>query len=776
MQSQPSSYPGVLPRYVDLLHTCREKVVNEFSELFNGMLEAMDEELTQLAEHAESNVFQTHCLDVKQEIADKNEAMGQHFYNELVAGFERFTLGHNQYTENQKKEEESSPKRSKLALIEKESFEIELAFDTVANNAYVNYSEYIYTLNHRLAVINGGSKPGERSELLPGGPQHVCNAYRVALSILEIPIDAGVKIGLIEIFDKYVLRQADAIYQDYNRTLIEAGILPNLEDSPIYAPPKVDNSEADLEEAPEAVEETPEADTKTKDELAEALKNLNKTASPSPPPPQDETTEPETREEAQEHKVFENISQLLRQRRGVSTNEPVSTTPSSNLKELISSLNASTQAGGSQTTTVPANIATYSLEQIKEEFTHQLDQLAELIKHHNISHTDADVIELVGMLFELVLNDGNLPDSVKALLSHLHTPYLKVALLDRKFFFKRRHPARRLLNSLTQAGALCNATDKNEQVVFSRMRDVVNRILVDFDDNVELFSEVLEEFDEFMRSFHQRARMAEKRSIEKAKGQERLREARQTVARHLVKIVKGRNLPKAAEKLLFGPWANLLVLLYLRKGTDSDIWQQHLKITEDIIWSVQPKDTPEEQQIFRKKIPALEQDIREGLGLLGDSENTTEQLLKELAAVHHKMLETALEKTPLPEPEITPEQYPLLQDIDPEELPGQKKAKTPPPMELEDILQQLQKIKLGTWFEFDIPKTGHTIRAKLSWFSPKTSYYIFVNQAGIQVAVRPLKKLAQEILDGQTRILKLEKKPFVERTLQKIHNLLSKPD
>ncbi len=769
MQSQPSSYPGVLPRYIDLIHTCREKVVNRFSELFQGMLEAMDEELTELAEHAESNVFQTHCLDIKQEVVDKRETMGQHFYNELVAGFERFTLGHNQYTENQKKEEESSPRKSKLALIEKESFEIELAFDTVANNAYVNFSEYIYTLNHRLAVINGGSKPGERSELLPGGPQHVCNAYRVALSALEIPIDAGVKISLIEIFDKYVLRQAESVYQEYNQLLIEAGILPNLEDSPIYAPPKPDNS--DMGEATEEAETNSEA----KEELAEALKNLNKSSPHPQTPPQHPTTEPETREEAQEHKVFENISQLLRQRRGVSTDEPVSTAPSSNLKELISALNASTQTGSSQAATVPANIATYSLEQIKEEFTHQLDQLADLIKHHNISHTDADVIELVGMLFELVLNDGNLPDSVKALLSHLHTPYLKVALLDRKFFFKRRHPARRLLNSLTQAGALCNATDRNEQVVFSRMRDVVNRILVDFDDNVELFSEVLEEFEEFMRGFQQRARMAEKRSIEKAKGQERLREARQTVARHLVTIVKGRELPKAAEKLLFGPWANLLVLLYLRKGKDSDIWQQHFKITEDIIWSVQPKTTPEEQQEFRKKIPQLEQEIRNGLALLGDPENSTEQLLKELSLFHHKMLEAVFEKTPLPDPEITPDQYPLLQDIDPEELPGQKKEKTPPPMELEEILQQLQKIKLGTWFEFDIPKTGHTIRAKLSWFSPKTSYYIFVNQAGIQVAVRPLKKLAQEILNGETRILKLEKKPFVERTLQKIHGLLAKP-
>lgn len=769
MQSNSSSYPGVLPRYIDLIHSCRERVVNGLADLFKGMLEALEDELIELAEHGESNVFQTHCMDVKQEIHDKQQAMEQNFYNELVSGFERFTLGHSEYNKERDPADESAPKRSKLALVEKESFEIELAFDTVANNAYVNFSEPIYTLNHRLAVINGGSKPGERSDLLPGGPKHLCNAYRVALSVVEIPVDATIKITLIELFDKYVLRHCEPIYLDYNRLLIEAGILPNLEDSPIYAPPKPGpaGEEEDLEEdQPE--EAAAEEDSQPQPEPKKPL----------PPPPQAENLPPQTREEVQEQQVFENISQLLRQRRGVSPDAPAEPSSPSKVSELISALNESTRLGAARRSQVPTDIATHSLEQIRTEFSNQLEQLTELLRQHDISHTDADVIELVGMLFELVLNDHNLPDSVKALLSHLHTPYLKVALLDRKFFFKRRHPARRLLNALTQAGTLCNATDKNEQVVFARMRDVVNRILVDFDDNVELFAELLEDFDEFLRSFQQRARMAEKRAIEKAKGQERLRAARQEVARQLVQIVKGRPLPKVAEKLLFGPWANLLVLLSLRKGQDSEIYQQHLKTTETIVWSVQPKPSPAEKAELKDKLPSLEKSIHDGLALLSSNDNSTEQLLEALSELYQKELEALVEASHLPEPEaeIDPEQYPLLQEIDPDELPGKAKDKSTTPQEIEDILKRLQKIRLGTWFEFDNEKNGDKVRAKLSWFSPKTSYYIFVNQAGIQIAVRPLKKLAQEIVEGHTRILELDKKPFVERTLKKIQSLLIKPD
>ena len=52
-------------------------------------------------------------------------------------------------------------------------------------------------------------------------------------------------------------------------------------------------------------------------------------------------------------------------------------------------------------------------------------------------------IDLVGMLFEYMLSDEHLPDSVKALLSYLHTPFLKIAFIDKDFFEQPEHPARK---------------------------------------------------------------------------------------------------------------------------------------------------------------------------------------------------------------------------------------------------------------------------------------------------------------------------------------------
>ncbi|HEB78218.1 MAG TPA: DUF1631 family protein, partial [Methylothermaceae bacterium] len=161
MSATPSRSTGVLPRHVDLAHRCREQVVEGFMSLYREFQQELPDILLRMAEQAESDAFQTHCMDVHHEIRQHAEDMSQNFYNELMAGFERFILGHPAISEDGDTGQ-AQPTRKRLSLVEKETFEIELAYDTVANSACVNYSELIHTLNHRLAVINGGVKPGER--------------------------------------------------------------------------------------------------------------------------------------------------------------------------------------------------------------------------------------------------------------------------------------------------------------------------------------------------------------------------------------------------------------------------------------------------------------------------------------------------------------------------------------------------------------------------------------------------------------------------------------
>jgi len=50
------------------------------------------------------------------------------------------------------------------------------------------------------------------------------------------------------------------------------------------------------------------------------------------------------------------------------------------------------------------------------------------------------------MLFDFILDDKNLVDSVKSLISRLQIPLIKIALQDKSFFSNKSHPARKFLN------------------------------------------------------------------------------------------------------------------------------------------------------------------------------------------------------------------------------------------------------------------------------------------------------------------------------------------
>lgn len=739
--------PGTLLRYVDVLHDCQSFVVDKFTELFRQMFGGMDDFMLGLAENAETNAVRNHCFEVMHEFLLRQADVQHAFVNEISKGFSNFSHGRVEPLRVIVR----ATKVDQLSLIEKDDYEISLAYANILHRANNEYSAYLFALNHRLAVLNGGIKLGEYNPALPGSPAQVCDALQNSLDVIDIPISHKIRIALVGEFDQRVLRQASTIYDGFNDILIRAGVLPNL--------------------SLEAIGYKPAGG-------ANGNEGGPGTAARGQPA---EETRQEQGESSLDREIFHSIQEILARRhlQGSAYGGTAATAAHTNLPDLLASLNSLQVAAPAMSR---QQMSQLPLEAVKAAFAEQVARLGALVKDQQINSADADIIDLVGMLFEFILNDNTLPDSVKALLSHLHTPILKVALLDKKFFFRSKHPARRLLNAMTQAGALCNADEHDEQGIFAKMQTIVDDILQHFEDNTELFSELLESFNEFLEGFSRKSKVLEKRVVETAKGRERLREARQAVSQEIVDRTWNRTLPKAVEELLLGPWANLLVLTNLRSGPDSDEWRQALRLVDDVLWSVEPKKTETERQQVRERQKKIEDAIRKGLAVIGDPEVNTNSLLADLAACQKVMLEMAAdapgpaaEKEKGRKPAAAPRQiwddvevetpeareHPFLRDADPVLLA---------------IVDELKALKLGASFEFSDPDKGHKIRAKLSWYSPKTSYYIFVNQTGIQVAVKSLRTLAMEIRRGEAKIIPQARKPLMDRALETIYTLLHSPD
>jgi hypothetical protein len=843
----------ILPRYVDLMRSCQDTLVEQFGKLLQEILEGMDSFMLQLAENAKTNQLRSHYLEVMHETLLCQTSIQQVFAEELKRGFGNFGEG--------RREPLRAPvsrSHRKLGLVEKGDFEISLAHAEAVRRANERYAEHLFALNHRLAVLAGGSKLENYHPALPGSPAQVCDAMETAWATLGIQVDHSLRLAWTQEFEQKVLQRAEDIYAQFNRALIAAGILPNLSMEAIgYEPPSASGrtSVSSLRSAAESRHDaTPHRNEESgappehallqlfqsvqqllenqrsgnaaafaqSDAILNGLNTLMKSlnAPPSHEPPSvpgttgaavpianartpdtasasvpkaadenrrdaavDSDEEHETLPESPEHTLFQSIRQMLAARHSdqAATGSAHGGAIATDLTALLGSLN-SLPLNTVAISQIP--FGQLSLDAIKAHFAEQTAQLAKLARQQNVATADMDLIDLVGLLFEFVLNDNSLPDSVKALLSHLHTPILKAAIVDRKLFFRGTHPAQRLLNALTHAGALCNGNGSDSQGIFAKIRLAVEDIVQNYEEDAELFVRVLKNFNGFMDNLKRRSQAVEKRSVESAKGRERLREARQVVSKDIVDRLWAYALPKSVVELVMGPWANLLVLTYLRNGRDSQEWTDALQVVEGIIWSVQPKTSKAEQQKLRAMLPVLEEKILAGLTLIGDPENNGKALFsafhseclsllqKRVSGSPEDDLPLKLEVRPAP-PDIQSSRA-VWNDIDPPIAPWEFFAQNAS-AGLSETVETLKSTPLGTWFEFtDLEKSAKQ-RAKLSWFSEKTSYYIFVDAAGIQVAVKSMRTLCNEIAKGETRIVPMTDKPFMDRALETIHVLLKQP-
>ncbi|MEW8195455.1 MAG: DUF1631 family protein, partial [Candidatus Thiodiazotropha sp.] len=244
------------------------------------------------------------------------------------------------------------------------------------------------------------------------------------------------------------------------------------------------------------------------------------------------------------------------------------------------------------------------------------------------------------------------------------------------------------------------------------------------------------------------------------------------------------NLPQPVKEFLEKTWVDKLVFVLLRHpdGEMSDDWKEALRIADEIAWTFEPKDQSEREEL-EKTLPDLRKSIEDGLaslggfhqeksqvlfGLLSNAETASmasEQAMKSaktsdtVVPISDKTVLKAEPRKPAPATaESTTEQ------ADEEEIPEDEEA----------MMEKLRKIKFGTWFEIKDSQSGESQKVKLSWLSPLTASCMFVDRAGVQTAIKPLRTLAQEILKGESTILEDSSDPFVERTLHAIRRMLQR--
>ena len=650
------------------------------------MFDNADDRLFDMADKAGSNEDQTLYFDSMREIRLKREEMEQVFSESFKQAFKALYQAEKPGVEQAGTTSNDS---FEMAILDDEEVEERVAVKAMISKVFDRCADQLKALNQRFDDQVRNKEVGDNNN--PLGPACLCDYFTQACGKLVLPIRA--KLIVYKLFDKFVLGTLDDLYAEVNGLLVENGVLPQLKLGIIKKP-----SHAGL--PPDSRSKT-EGDTDSSAETG-----------------------------VDQAEVFSMLRTLLADvspklaKGGAFNAFPANQTLHNN--ELAGMLSGLQNPGDGQLLQTPVDIRT-AVNALLEQQAKQQDKA--------IGRLDHDALNLVSMLFEFILDDHDLSASMKALLARLQIPLLKVAVLDKTFFSRGGHPARRLLNELAAAAmGWSEQTDHSRDKLYQKIQEVVDRVLKEFDENLALFDELLNDFTAFVGIEKQRTELIEKRTRDAEEGREKAQRARALVAHLLNEKAKDTELPEVVVQILREGWNQYLFLVLVKKGEESEAWSKAVATVDDLIWSV-CADRSDTNKLV-EMIPSLLTRLRSGLESISFSESKMLDYFRALEQVHLGILRPR--KAEEPEQPIDEDAHlvraqpsPVIVEQAPQ-IPVEVEERQPE--EAEDEVESLVlSMGIGTWLEF-IGDSEQHFRAKLAAIIRSTGKYIFVNRNGMKIA------------------------------------------
>ena len=740
---------GTVSRLPAPLIRLRDLSANALRQLLGESFDGADDALFNMADKAGSNAEQSAYFDAMRELRLRRKQVTLSMLQWVARAFNEI----GRFSPRPHRSGMDQVDRDELSLVDNSQLEEQVALDGMINKTRAHNDELLRMLDARLAQMLPGVSLGTAQN--PLSPEVLCSGLGEACT--ELNIDIRAKLIVFKLFDKLLIARLEQLYREANDFLAREGVMPEMRRAPVQGSKRQASSAARI----------------------------------SQPSPQSY----EAGDEDSNHS-FNELTALLRDGRGSSDgtqNGPVLATA-----ELLSALSQMQYQVLPSAEALPG-ISGGNLQSCIGSIASSSGQ-----SQGQPGQVDSDVINLVSMLFDFILEDRQLPEAMKALLARLQIPVLKVALLDRSFFNRGGHPARKLLNELAMAAIGWNERPEGQRdPLREKIESVVERLLNEFTDNIELFAELLEDFTRFMGLEQRRRELVEQRLRDVEEGRARQEQAKERVEQLLAAHTEGRDIPENVQQLLNDAWTRFLQWTYLRQGPESEEWSKAERLTEQLVWSVSPQPVAADtRRQLLKAIPGIVDGVRSGLQTISWDPFATDRLVRDLELTHVDTLQNlvSFREAPVVAPveEVVSDPAPRL-PVEPEapvealqaepEVPVVESpapvAEMPvsPPVEAEVAApvtipdaeaaapelavweEKAHLLRVGSWFEL-VPPGETKLRCKLAAVIKATGKYIFVNRSGAKVAEQTLKEVAQAMADE--RLVMLDDGLIFDRALESI--------
>jgi hypothetical protein len=429
------------------------------------------------------------------------------------------------------------------------------------------------------------------------------------------------------------------------------------------------------------------------------------------------------------------------------------------------------QPGADFSMTMPA--ALEALQELK-----QVDQVVTRLKRRLAQRPDSDAgrdeqerlrlraqgpgqalaLEVVNLMIENIAGDPRLLAPVQQAVRDLEPALLRLALGDPRFFSDRRHPARRLLEQMTQRSLAWHAADAPGFAAFLEpLQQAVDVLVSTRVEGAEPFDFALKSLEEAWGDLEQRDRHHREKAVRALLQAEQRNLLAAKIAKELRERTDVAAAPREVMTFVLGPWSQVMAQARLADDSGSSDPGGYGAVVGDLVWSTQPRAGTAHAARLSKRVPLIVEKLRHGLATIDYPAAATQRFLDFLAQAHGMPVSAAQEpgRPPAVSTSMSREDVEALfaeddQDsatwLAPQEAQQSGFVETHQSLSPKPLFQQTQPAALdtqpgeigqvlpdaslrpGTWVEM-LGGAGWG-RHQVTWASPHGTLFMFANASG----------------------------------------------
>ena len=363
---------------------------------------------------------------------------------------------------------------------------------------------------------------------------------------------------------------------------------------------------------------------------------------------------------------------------------------------------------------------------------------------------DQLTIELVTMVFDYILDDKNVPETVKGEISRLQIVAVKAAILDRTFFARRQHPMRQLLDRIAEVASDPDiATEEGSRFILE-LRAMVDYIVHKFTDDLAIFTAALDTLEQMVAENRETRQQELAPTTSELERKEEAEIAHATALAEIKRRVT-RKTPPFVREFLYQWWTKTLVDAYMKEREGDDSWTHRLGMVDALVWSVSPLNKGEIQQLA-SLLPTLMRSLLRGMNAIEMPADVRHGFFNQLMQAHTASINAAKAQAKGGQTVPTATDVARVQEAPVSEpLPPEEPAE-PQPEGDDYFIHTAMALERGAVIEF--MDGAAAVRAKLSWVSPKQTILLFTSSAGGARKLAP-KAFAELLRQQKARVIEV---------------------